>query len=64
MTPKQAAEALAKARDLTRRAEHNRRTADKAPGTRSARVADDRADKQSAEAETLFDLVAAHLEQA
>jgi hypothetical protein len=64
MTPKQAAEALAKARDLTRRAERNRRAADKMPGTRSARDADARADRQSQDAETLFDRVAAYLEQA
>jgi len=36
MTPKQAAEALVKARDLTRRAEHNRRSADNSPGTATA----------------------------
>lgn len=61
MTPKQAAEALAKARDLNRRAEHNRRTADKMPGTKSAKAADDRADDQSKKAEALFDALADYL---
>lgn len=64
MTPEEAAQALAKARNLTRRAEHNRRAADRCPGTKTARAADVRADEQSAVAEELFDRLAAHLEQA
>lgn len=64
MTPKQAAEALAKARDLTRRAEHNRRVADRSPGTKTARAADARANEQSAVAEDIFGRIASYLEQA
>jgi hypothetical protein len=64
VTSQQAAEALAKARDLTRRAERNRRKADKMPGTRTAHDCDIRADLQSEEATVLFDQVAAFLDQA
>jgi len=63
MTPRQAAEVLVKARGLTRRAEHNRRTADKSPGTATARAADERAEKQGAQAEALFEQIRRYLEQ-
>lgn len=62
MTPKQAAEALAKARDLTQRAHFNWQAAENRPGTKSARLAAARGDKQHAEADALFDQIRQHLE--
>ena len=57
MNSKQAAEALVKARDLTKRASANRRHADARAGTADARKRDERADQQEALAEKLFDQI-------
>jgi 16S rRNA U516 pseudouridylate synthase RsuA-like enzyme len=63
MTPKQTAEALARARALSRRALTNYVKAQRAESFgKAAREAMDRYDRQSEEAERLFEIVRSFLE--